>query len=198
MHEHRSGTWTPGLSAEEQATLFAIADDTLKWCVRGRPGRFDMTIYRLTPKLKTVLATFVTLKIHGELRGCIGSLEACEPLYLSVHNNAVNAALSDPRFSPLRQEELPDVRMNVSILSPLTAIAGPEEFQVGRHGIILSKGGRRSVFLPEVAIDQKWTREETLANLSLKAGLPPAAWRHGATFQVFESVVLSRESAGKP
>ncbi len=193
MHEHRSGTWTPGLSAEEQTTLFAIAGDTLKWCVQGRPGRFDMSAYQITPKLKTVLATFVTLKIHGDLRGCIGSLEAVEPLYLSVHNNAVNAALRDPRFSPLRQEELPEVRVDVSILSPLTAIAGPEEFQIGRHGIILGKGGRRAVFLPEVAIEQQWSREDTLEHLSRKAGLPSNAWRQGATFQVFESVVLARE-----
>lgn len=193
MEEQRSGTWTPGLTAAEQETIFAIARDTLQWCVQGQSRKFDMAPYQITPKLKTILATFVTLKIAGELRGCIGSLEAREPLYLSVHGNAVNAAMHDPRFSPLQAEELPAVQIQVSVLSPLTDIAGPDEFRLGRHGIILSKGGRRAVFLPEVAVEQKWTREETLTYLSRKAGLPPDAWKQGAAFQVFESVVLARE-----
>ena len=193
IREHRSGTWTPELTDAEKATLFAIAKDTLAWCVRGKKEPFPMQSYALTPKLKTDTATFVTLKIRGELRGCIGSLAPVEPLYLSVHNNAVNAALRDFRFGPVQPAELPGISLAVSILSPMRDIPGVDDFKLGQQGIILSKGVSRAVFLPEVATEQGWTREETLAHLCLKAGMEPDAWRKGAKFQVFESVVLTLE-----
>ena len=189
--EHCSGTWNPGLSEKEKNALFAIARDTLKWCVGQQGGKFPMEKYELTPKLKTDTATFVTLKIKGELRGCIGSLSPSEPLYLSVHHNAVNAALHDYRFHPVGKAELPSISVDVSILSPIREIPSLDEFKLGQQGIILEKGMSRSVFLPEVALEQKWTREETLTHLALKAGLERDAWRKGARFQVFESVVLS-------
>lgn len=192
IKEHRSGTWSPGLTAAEQATLFAIANDTLAWCVKGGRGAFDFTPYALTDKLKVQTATFVTLKIGGDLRGCIGSLAPEAELYRSVHDNAVNAALRDPRFSAVTPRELPLLEVDVSILSPIRPIATLDEFHLGEHGIIIEKGGRRAVYLPEVAVEQGWTREETLTSLSRKAGLPADAWRAGAGFKVFSSVVLAR------
>ena len=189
--EHCSGAWNPGLSEKEKDTLFAIARDTLKWCVGQTNGKFGFEKYELTPKLKTDTATFVTLKIKGELRGCIGSLSPSEPLYLSVHHNAVNAALHDYRFNPVGKAELQTISVDVSILSPIRKIPSLDEFKLGQQGIILEKGMSRAVFLPEVALEQKWTREETLTHLALKAGLERDAWKSGARFQVFESVVLS-------
>jgi AmmeMemoRadiSam system protein A len=112
-------------------------------------------------------------------------------LYLSVHGNAINAALRDPRFRPVREEELGAIEVDVSILSPIRDIQSPDEFKVGRHGIILEKGMYRAVYLPEVAVEQGWGMEEALSSLSMKAGLGPEAWREGARFKVFESVVLS-------
>lgn len=196
IHEHRSGAWTPGLTDEEKATLLAIAKDTLAWCVSNPTGAknpFSFESYALTPKLKTPLHTFVTLKIKGELRGCIGSLPPMEawPLYRSVHQNAVSAALHDYRFSPVQPAELMAIEVDVSILSPVKDIPNLEAFTLGQHGIILSKGRSRAVFLPEVATEQHWTKEETLSHLSRKAGLSADAWRQGVQFQVFESVVLS-------
>jgi len=193
ISEHRSGAWTPGLTNEEKATLFALAKDTLAWCVSKRKEPFPIESYTITPKLKVDTATFVTLKIRGELRGCIGSLAPVESLHLSVHRNAVNAAIHDPRFSPVQSAELPDITVDVSILSPIRDIPNLDAFKLGQHGIILGKGGARAVFLPEVATEQGWTKEETLAYLSRKAGLSADAWRKGAQFQVFESVVLSME-----
>lgn len=195
IEEHRSGTWTPGLDEAEKQTLFAIAADTLKWCVAGRKGRFDMGKYKLTPKLEADFATFVTLKISGELRGCIGSLAPSEPLYLSVHHNAVNAAENDYRFRPVAANELACITIDVSILSPIREIPSIDDFKLGQQGIILAKGASRAVFLPEVALEQKWTKEDTLMHLSLKAGLDRNAWKSGARFSVFESAVLS--AAGK-
>ena len=189
--EHCSGTWNPGLSEKEKSALFAIAQDTLKWCVNKEGGKFGMEKYELTPKLKVATATFVTLKIKGELRGCIGSLAPSEPLYLSVHHNAVNAALHDYRFNPVGKAELPSISVDVSILSPIREIPSLDEFKLGQQGIILAKGMSRAVFLPEVALEQKWTRDETLTHLALKAGLERDAWQKDARFQVFESVVLS-------
>jgi len=194
VKEHRSGSWTPGLSEAEKKTLFAIANDTLKWCVDGQRAAFDFKKYEITPLLKTDMATFVTLKINGDLRGCIGSLAPVEALYHSVHNNAVNAALQDPRFSPVQARELPRIEVDVSVLSPIRDIPSIADFKIGQQGIILTKGRYRAVYLPEVATEQRWTVEETLASLSQKAGLRSDAWREGATFQVFESVVLSENS----
>lgn len=191
--EHKGGEWSAGLSEAERATLFAIAKDTLDWAVNRKRGDFDFSAYALTDKLEADTATFVTLKINGRLRGCIGSLAPVEPLCQSVHDNAIQAALHDPRFPPVAPSELSRLTVDVSILSPMRDIASWRDFKIGPHGIILAKGGRRAVYLPEVAVEQGWTVEETLSSLSEKAGLPPDAWREGARFQVFESVVLAEE-----
>jgi AmmeMemoRadiSam system protein A len=189
----RSGDWTPGLGEKEKETLFAIAEDTLAWCVTGRKGEFSYAKYDITDKLKVKTATFVTLKIHGNLRGCIGSLTPVQPLYESVHDNAINAALNDYRFRPVTPMELPRLNVHVSILSPIVDIASLDQFKIGEHGIIMEKGRYRAVYLPEVAVEQRWTKEETLSSLSEKAGAPSDAWRTGARFKVFSSVVLAKE-----
>ncbi len=189
---HASGKWDPGLDAAEQETLFAIATDTLKWCTSHSRERFSYDAYTLTPRLKQRLATFVTLKQAGDLRGCIGSLAPTDALYLSVHENAVNASLRDPRFRPVSTNELPHIEVHISILSPIVAIPSLDDFRVGEHGIIIEKGPARAVYLPEVAVEQHWTKEQTLVSLCEKAGLPPQAWREGASFKVFSSVALAR------
>lgn len=192
VKETRSGEWTPGLSEEEKATLFAIAEDTLRACVRkeGKPLSFDS--YALTDKLRQPTATFVTLKIAGRLRGCIGSLAPVAPMYRSVHDNAVNAALKDFRFSPVAAEELDGIDVHISLLSPIRDIGTLDDFKLGEHGIIIEKGPYRAVYLPEVAVEQGWSREETLGSLSMKAGMPKDGWRSGARFKVFSSVSLSK------
>ena len=191
--EVKSGDWSPGLSEEEKQTLYAIALDTLDWCVKGSKGAFEFSRYDLTPLLKKEMATFVTLKEKGQLRGCIGSLAPVAPLYESVHDNAVNAALKDFRFHSVRPEELPQLHVYVSILSPIATIPSYKEFRIGEHGVILSKHGRRAVFLPEVAPEQGWSVAQTLEHLSMKAGLPHDAWKEGASYQVFSSVEIYAE-----
>lgn len=192
MKEHRSGEWTPGLTPDEQETIFRIAEDTLASCVKDRKTKFDFASYVITEPLKVPTATFVTLLMDGDLRGCIGSLAPEAPLYRSVHDNAVFAALKDYRFSPVSPEELPSIQIHVSLLSPIRDIQTLDEFRLGEHGIIIEKRGCRAVFLPEVAIEQHWTQEVTLTYLSQKAGLPSDAWKSGAHFKVFSSVVLER------
>jgi AmmeMemoRadiSam system protein A len=192
--EHKSGEWTPELTKAEKETLFAIAEDTLDWCVRGGRGDFFETHeYELTKKLKVDYATFVTLKEKGVLRGCIGSLKAVESLYMSVHNNAINASLKDFRFRPVTTKELERIDVHISILSEFTDIPSIDDFKLGEHGIVIQKGFNRAVYLPEVAVEQGWTKEETLNSLSRKAGMPEDAWKEGTTFKVYSSVVLERK-----
>ena len=194
VKEHKSGDWTPGLTEDEKATLFAIARDVLEWSVKGRKGQVDMSAYTVTEKLKADCATFVTFKNGPMLRGGIGCLVAREPMYMSVKTSAQNAS-RDSRFrlNPITEKELPEIDIHVSLLSPMEPIKSLDEFKIGAHGIVIEKGGLGAVYLPEVAVEQKWTKEQTLSSLSRKAGLRADAWRKGAKFKIFSSVVLSEE-----
>jgi AmmeMemoRadiSam system protein A len=182
--------WSPELSQGEEQTLFAIASDTLQWCINTPPNEFDFGKYTISEKLKTPRATFVTLNLNGMLRGCIGSLEPHAPLYKSVHDNAINAALRDPRFPAVTPAELPQLDIHISVLSPIKPIKSLDEFRLGEHGIILEKGYHSAVFLPEVATEQGWNVAETLTHLSQKAGLAPDAWKSNTSFKIFSSISI--------
>ncbi|MFH0902918.1 MAG: AmmeMemoRadiSam system protein A, partial [Pseudomonadota bacterium] len=146
----------------------------------------------LGPRLARNAGVFVTLKKNGDLRGCIGSIQPREPMWLAVVHAAVSAALRDWRFERVRPDELAQLTVQVSVLSPLRPIPGWEAFQPGEHGIVMYKDGKSAVFLPEVAREQGWGREETLSHLSTKAGLSPQAWREGARFEVFTSQIVEK------
>jgi AmmeMemoRadiSam system protein A len=141
----------------------------------------------LPRRLRDPGGAFVTLKRGGRLRGCFGYIFPEKPLYQAVFENGVNAAVNDTRFEPLAADELSDLEVEVSILSAPQRIASHEAFRVGEEGVVLHKDGHRAVFLPEVATQAGWTREETLTYLALKAGLPADAWRNGATLEVFRT-----------
>ena len=146
------------------------------------------------PRLAETGSCFVTLKEAGELRGCIGNIEAFEPLGENLLRNANNASQSDPRFPPLEAEELPFILIELSILTPASPIASAEEFRIGQDGIILRLGGRGAVFLPQVAPEQHWDRETTLRYLSRKAGLPENAWQWPqAELFTFQAEVFGEE-----
>jgi len=191
VKEHKSGTWSPELSDEEKSTLFDIARDTIDWAVKGKKGKFEFDRYEITEKMKVETATFVTLKIGERLRGCIGSLVPVSAMYMSVHENAINAAMRDPRFRPVTEQEVGKLDVHISLLSSIEPIESLDEFKIGEHGIILENGFYRAVYLPEVAVEQGWTKEETLSQLSLKAGMGADGWKMKNTvFKVFSSVVL--------
>lgn len=134
---------------------------------------------------------FVTLKKRGPLRGCIGRMVPDRPLANLVGAMALQAALEDPRFRAVTAQELPDLEIEISVLTPMKPVSGPEAIVVGRDGVLLQKGGRSAVFLPQVAPEQGWGRDEMLDNLSMKAGLPAGAWRKGAQFSTFQALVFS-------
>ena len=148
----------------------------------------------LSPVLQAHGAAFVTLNLRGQLRGCIGCLEAIEPLYETIINNARNAAFHDPRFFPVTAAELEAIEIEISVLTPPRDISALDEFVLGRHGIILDKDGASAVFLPQVPGEQGWDKETTLRHLALKAGLASDGWRRGASFAVFEAIVFGEKT----
>ena len=123
---------------------------------------------------------FVTLHARGRLRGCIGAIEPVEPLAESIVRCASGAALHDPRFSPVRAEELPELRIEISLLSPLDPIL-PENVQIGKHGLLISQGSKRGLLLPQVAVEHKLAREQFLEETCRKAGLNATAWQEPET-----------------
>jgi AmmeMemoRadiSam system protein A len=126
---------------------------------------------------------FVTLHLRRRLRGCIGVVEAYEPLGEAVARCAAGAALNDPRFSPVRPEEIEELQIELSLLSPLEPVL-PENIEIGKHGLLISKGTKRGLLLPQVAVEHKLGREQFLEETCRKAGLPAEAWREPET-QIF-------------
>jgi AmmeMemoRadiSam system protein A len=124
---------------------------------------------------------FVTLKKHGQLRGCIGCIKSVKPLYKIVGEMAVAAAFHDRRFRPVTKAELPDVEIEISVLTPLKRVRAVEEIEVGRHGIFIERGYKSGLLLPQVATEYGWDRETFLEHCCLKAGLSRDAWRDGKT-----------------
>jgi AmmeMemoRadiSam system protein A len=137
---------------------------------------------------------FVTLRKHGELRGCIGTMRTSEPLRSTLRRITLEAALEDPRFEPVVDDELQLCVIEHSILTVPTEVEDLTRVRLGTDGIILSVGGKRALFLPEVATEQGWDLAETLTHLSRKAGLPSDGWRRDdARFELFETEHYSEE-----
>ncbi len=185
------------LDEGEQRAAAALARATLDSYLGKGPQLAEwFAAHPVAGNLAAVAGVFVTIyntgaraATRGRLRGCIGAIEAREPLADAIVRAAQSAA-NDPRFSPLARDELPQVSLEVSVLSPLVPVPGPEDIALGRHGVILAKGDRRAVFLPQVATETGWDRDTFLTQLARKAGLPGDAWRSGATFEVFTAQVF--------
>ena len=134
---------------------------------------------------------FVTLHRHGDLRGCIGHIEANDTIGRVVPRCAVAACSSDPRFPPVTLDELQEIEIEISLLGPLEAIAGPADIEVGRHGLVVEMGWQRGLLLPQVATEWRWDAEAFLAQTCHKAGLPKDAWKNGAKIWRFGAEVFS-------
>lgn len=144
----------------------------------------------LNPQLSEVRGAFVTLRREGALRGCIGSMEGTRPLFETVAEMALSAAFRDQRFAAVVNEEFGEIVLEISVLSPLKTIDDPATVELGRHGVLVAKGGCRGVLLPQVATQFGWDRETFLEQTCRKAGLPANAWRRGARLQIFEAEVF--------
>lgn len=183
-----TSTSATGLGAADKKALLHFARETLSRILltdtvplaRGFPSH-----------LQKPQGVFVTLKKKGELRGCIGRIIGDEPLSKLVGTMAVQSALNDRRFSPLTADELRDIEIEISVLTPMKPVSGAGEVVVGRDGVLLAKDGHSAVFLPQVAPEQGWTRDEMLAQLCLKAGLNRGCWKQQAQLSTFQAVVFS-------
>ena len=184
------------LSEAQKRWLIDIARQAVTAAVAGEPAPDLATD---DPDLLELRGAFVTLKKAGQLRGCIGYIEPRSPLIEAVADNAKSAALHDPRFTPVTPEELPDISIEISALTPLEPVTDVEEIEVGRHGLVISWGPYRGLLLPQVPTEWGWDREEFLQQTCRKAGLPPEAWRQDDTeLLCFEAEVFSEEELSSP
>jgi MEMO1 family protein len=180
----------PGLAGEDQRELFQIARSALNRYVRENQVLIPAC---RNPKLLSPRGAFVTLHKNGRLRGCVGFVEGNRPLYTTVAEAAILASARDARFKPVEREELDEIVLEISILTPPVKIDDPELIQVGRHGLIITQNGNRGLLLPQVAVENKWSRETLLARTCIKAGLPRRAWKDGAEMYIFEAQVFHEE-----
>lgn len=164
------------LRHEYRTELLAIARQSITVSLDGE--RLTLDAAGFAEELRRPSGAFVSLHTHdGELRGCIGSIQPVSPLFQAVAANAVHAAFRDPRFHPLRREELGRVHIEISVMSPIVPVAAVEEIEVGRDGLIISRGSRAGLLLPQVATEYGWDRETFLRHTCRKAGLPDDSWR---------------------
>lgn len=204
--EAATGQWTVGyasivvynpegahmLNNQQRKKLLEIARESINTYLQT--GK-KMELSETDTVLKQEMGAFVTLNKNGELRGCIGNLSASQPLYLTVRDMAVEAAVDDPRFSTLTLLELKDVEIEISALSPLKKVDSADKIELGKHGVLVRKGYQSGVFLPQVATETGWSKEEFLNNLCVhKAGLAQGAWKDKATeLYIFEADVFSEK-----
>lgn len=183
------------LKPEQRKTLLRIARDSIASALEGR--RPDLNQYPIDDTLRRPAGAFVTLNDErGQLRGCIGSIQPVAPLVQAVSSSAISAALRDPRFYPVKPEELPKLHLEISVMGPIEPVKDVSEIEVGRDGLIISRGPYAGLLLPQVAGDYGWDRETFLNQTCVKAGLPPAAWRSPDTrIERFSAEVFGEQTA---
>ncbi len=184
------------LDDNEKKALLAIARNTLEQQFqRGDSREIDPSTF--TENLKTNCGAFVTLNEHDQLRGCIGRFEPREPLYKVVQEMALAAATQDYRFSPVRQDELKSIKIEISVLSPLKRIDSIDEIQLGKNGIYIKKGSYAGTFLPQVAAETGWTKEEFLGHCAQdKAGIGWDGWKDSEIY-IYEALVFGENGSAK-
>lgn len=180
------------MDEKDKKTLLSIARESIKSAITDTPSE-PPQIEIISPELNEKSGAFVTLKTHGKLRGCIGRMVSDIPLHKLVSEMAVSAAKEDPRFSQIKPSDLENLEIDISALSPLQKIDDPLDFELGRHGIYIKKGSSNGCFLPQVATETGWTKEEFLSKCcSMKAGLSPDAWKkRGIDVYIFTSEIIA-------
>lgn len=175
------------LSSEEKGDLLLLARSSIETFLLKNE---IIDYHTQNSKFLEKKGAFVTLKKRGLLRGCIGFLMPSMPLYQTVIQASIYAACKDQRFIPLSSEELNDIEIEISVLSPLQKIDDPQLVEVGKHGLLISKGDKSGLLLPQVPVENRWSRKTFLEQTCLKAGLPQNAWQQGADVFIFEAIVF--------
>ncbi len=176
------------LTPAQQEILLQLAREAISFFIKtGDTLKKDIPDKTLLKKR----GAFVTLKIKGKLRGCIGYLIPYKPLIATIIDAAVSAASSDPRFQPLTTDELQEAKIEISVLTPPRPVKDIHEIEVGIHGIIISKGSNKGLLLPQVPIEWNWDLETYLEHGCLKAGLDKDEWKTDAKIEIFSAQVFS-------
>lgn len=179
------------LTKEQKEKIIGIARETLNCYLSGK----DLPPLRVEdPVLWEKRGVFVTLKKGEDLRGCIGYIQPVRPLCEAVREVAIQSATEDPRFPPVTYDELNEINIEISVLTVPKRV-NPEDIVLGRDGVIVKRGYRQGVFLPQVADETGWSKEEFMSNLCLhKAGLPPDSWKQpGTEIYTFQAEVFGEE-----
>jgi len=178
------------LTKEEEKEILKLARTALEMHVRERKAPDYKTC---NSKLETKCGAFVTLHKDGELRGCIGYIEAFKPLYETIIEMAQAASTKDPRFPPVSSDELADIHLEISVLSPLAPITDFSLIEIGRHGLVVRHGYYSGLLLPQVAVEWKMDVTAFLEHTCMKAGLHKNAYKEGAEVSYFSAQVFSEE-----
>ena len=176
---------------EDQQRLLVLARRALDARARGA----EPPAIEETDRVEVLAGAFVTIHRRGDLRGCLGRLECDSPLDQVVLHLATIVADSDPRFPPVTAEELVEIEIEISVLTPEREIQSLDEIEIGRHGVVVERGGRRGLLLPQVASEHGFGVTTFVEHTCRKAGLPPDAWQHGAHVFIFEAVVFEEQPA---
>ena len=180
-----------GLTREQQKILLKLARESLEASVK-REKMLELQIE--DDILMEKRGAFVTLTKNGKLRGCIGMILSEEPLAITIVEMAKSAALDDPRFPDVSVDELKDIKIEISALTPMQQIKDVNEIVVGKHGIYIKQGWHSGLLLPQVATDWGWNRTEFLAHTCNKAGLPAEAWEDSETeIYIFSAQIFSEK-----
>lgn len=175
------------LAPEEKKELLGLAKSAIRKFILDNS---ILDYNTQNPRFLSAKGAFVTLKKRGHLRGCIGFIEPQSPLYQTIIQAAIYAATKDQRFPAVSREELDRLEIEISVLSPLEKVQDPRLVRVGKHGLVIILGEKSGLLLPQVAVENGWTREEFLGQACLKAGLRENAWRQGAEMYTFEAIVF--------
>jgi AmmeMemoRadiSam system protein A len=188
-------------SGRERVLLLQLARDAIAAHVtggRGNPqsavGSPQSTVVERTALDEPRGGVFVSIHHRGELRGCIGHMEADDSLPRIVARCAVAACSADPRFPAVTAVELSQIQIELSLLGPLEHAVGPADIEVGRHGLMVEMGRERGLLLPQVATEWQWDARTFLSQTCRKAGLPADSWQHGAKVWKFEAEVFSDQA----
>jgi hypothetical protein len=182
------------LTSHEKDTLMKIARLSVDAAVRER--KMYLVGDTGLPRLEEDRGAFVTLKEHGELRGCIGYITPMKPLAETVRDVAAYAAIEDPRFSQVTTAELPLLQYEISVMSPIRRVLDVKEIKVGKHGLIIKKGSIEGILLPQVPVEEHWDRETFIEQTCVKAGLPRQAWKDEDTdIFMFTALVFGEQTS---
>ena len=184
------------LTNAEKKFLLQLARRSIKSQLQGdRPP--DDAFF--SSNLETKAGAFVTLHKKGELRGCIGYVEAFMPLQEAIISLAVSAAFNDPRFAPLQQDEYDQIDLEISVLTPLEVVEDVSHIRIGRHGLVIQQGVHKGLLLPQVATEYGWDVSTFLEQTCRKAGLPAMAWKDAdSTLYCFEALIFSEGQFSLP